>query len=103
VAASLESAPPPSIPSALPSLPTTTTTTSKPIPANSKQEKKVKLPKGVVLGVTPMPDPERWVKKSERTTTTQYGKKRKTGAGGGATQGASAEPSTKAKGGKKRK
>lgn len=44
-----------------------------------------RVPKGVIPGVTPPPDPERWLKKSERSNYNQ-GKKRK-GAGGGATQG----------------
>jgi signal recognition particle subunit SRP72 len=52
----------------------------------------VRLPKGVVLGVTPPPDPERWLKKSERTNFGQ--RRRKGGAGGGgggATQGSAAD------------
>ena len=57
---------------------------SKP-PVTSVRKKRV--PKGVIPGVTPPPDPERWLKKSERTNAfIQSGKKRKTG-GGGATQG----------------
>lgn len=55
------------------------------------REKKVRtkrIPKGVVLGVTPPPDPERWLKKSERSTFGQ-GKRRK--AGGGATQGSAVD------------
>ncbi|KAJ6529380.1 hypothetical protein B0H19DRAFT_1193826 [Mycena capillaripes] len=52
--------------------------------------KKVRLPKGVVLGVTPPPDPERWLKKSERSN---FGQKRRKGGGGGggATQGSAAD------------
>ena len=43
-----------------------------------------RVPKGVIPGVTPPPDPERWLKKSERSTFQQtLGKKK----GGGATQG----------------
>jgi signal recognition particle subunit SRP72 len=54
-------------------------------PAKSVRKKRV--PKGVIPGVTPPPDPERWLKRSERTNVfNQSGKKRKTG-GGGATQG----------------
>lgn len=52
-------------------------------------EKKVRakrVPKGVVPGVTPPPDPERWLKKNERTTF-HSGHKKKKGGGGGATQG----------------
>jgi signal recognition particle subunit SRP72 len=52
-----------------------------------KSVRKKRVPKGVIPGVTPPPDPERWLKKSERTNVfNQSGKKRKTG-GGGATQG----------------
>jgi len=52
-----------------------------------KSVRKKRVPKGVIPGVTPPPDPERWLKKSERTNAfNQSGKKRKTG-GGGATQG----------------
>lgn len=52
-----------------------------------KSVRKKRVPKGVIPGVTPPPDPERWLKKSERTNAfNQSGKKRKA-AGGGATQG----------------
>ncbi|OCH91069.1 hypothetical protein OBBRIDRAFT_792683 [Obba rivulosa] len=44
-----------------------------------------RLPKSVVLGVTPPPDPERWLKKSERSSFAMQSKRRK--GGGGATQG----------------
>ena len=44
-----------------------------------------RVPAGVVPGVTPPPDPERWLKKSERSTFHQVRGKRK--GGGGATQG----------------
>ena len=44
-----------------------------------------RVPKGVVPGVTPPPDPERWLKKSERSTFQQARGKKK--GGGGATQG----------------
>ncbi|OSC98814.1 hypothetical protein PYCCODRAFT_1438972 [Trametes coccinea BRFM310] len=52
----------------------------------AKRPKKVRMkrvPKGVVPGVTPPPDPERWLKKSERSTFTN----RRRRGGGGATQG----------------
>ncbi|KAF5372845.1 hypothetical protein D9758_001579 [Tetrapyrgos nigripes] len=85
---SIESQPPPAFPSS---------TSAAAIIASSNQaadsaqpaQKKVRakrVPKGVIPGVTPPPDPERWLKKSERTTVS-FGKKRK-GAGGGASQGA---------------
>jgi len=54
-------------------------------------EKKVRIkrvPKGVVPGVTPPPDPERWLKKSERSAFHSGHKRKKGGGGGGATQGA---------------
>ena len=54
--------------------------------AKPKKVRTKRIPKGVVVGITPMPDPERWLKKSERSTFNQ-GKRRKAG-GGGATQGA---------------
>ncbi|KAG8899089.1 hypothetical protein FRB99_006940 [Tulasnella sp. 403] len=67
---------------------------STPVPANvepiPKAPRKSRLPKHVVLGVTPMPDPERWLKKRERTAIQgRRGKKggRKEGMGVGATQG----------------
>lgn len=65
-----------------------------------------RVPKGVTPGVTPPPDPERWIKKSERSTFGQgVGRRRK--AGGGATQGSVAEPASshtaKAGGGKGKK
>ena len=44
-----------------------------------------RVPKGVVPGVTPAPDPERWLKKSERSTFQQARGKKK--GSGGATQG----------------
>ncbi len=62
--------------------------------ANTKSTpKKVRMrrvPPGVIPGVTPAPDPERWLKKSERTSF-NHGKRKKAG-GGGATQGAAVDP-----------
>ena len=60
-------------------------------PAEAQKAKKVRtkrVPKGVVPGVTPPPDPERWLKKSERSAFAQGGRRRRGGGGGGATQGA---------------
>ena len=51
-----------------------------------------RVPPGVIPGVTPAPDPERWLKKSERTSF-HHGKRRK-GGGGGATQGAAVDPTS---------
>lgn len=59
---------------------------TKPIP---KKVRMRRVPAGVIPGVTPPPDPERWIKKSERSTF-NLGRKRK-GAGGGATQGAAVD------------
>ncbi|KAF5354913.1 hypothetical protein D9756_005625 [Leucocoprinus leucothites] len=54
-------------------------------PEKSKKVRKSRVPPGVVPGVTPPPDPERWLKKSERSTFNQG--RRRRGGGGGATQG----------------
>lgn len=51
-----------------------------------KKVRKSRVPAGVVPGVSPAPDPERWLKKSERSTFGQ-GRRRKGAGGGGATQG----------------
>lgn len=83
---SLESTPPPQPPSAAANIASAIASQETDI---AKKEKKVRLkrvPKGVVLGVTPPPDPERWLKKSERSTFGTGGKRKK--GGGGATQGA---------------
>jgi len=85
----LESNPPPALPTAgpinVPAIVTTEGDAGSGPPVESVRKKRV--PKGVIPGVTPPPDPERWLKKSERTNTfTQSGKRRKAG-GGGATQG----------------
>ncbi|EGN91808.1 hypothetical protein SERLA73DRAFT_191980 [Serpula lacrymans var. lacrymans S7.3] len=64
---------------------------SQPEDESIRKIKKVRMsrvPKGVVPGVTPPPDPERWLKKSERSTFGQGNRKRK---GGGATQGSVAD------------
>ncbi|KAJ2918323.1 hypothetical protein MD484_g2091, partial [Candolleomyces efflorescens] len=112
VSANLESQPPPVVSTA----PTTIASTSSPDDAQKqaqpavKKVRKSRVPAGVIPGVTPPPDPERWLKKSERSTFGQ-GKRRK-GAGGGATQGsATTEPTpgpiapggSKSSGGKGRK
>jgi signal recognition particle subunit SRP72 len=73
-------------------------------PRKPKTPRKSRVPKGVVPGVTPAPDPERWIKKSERTRVEGYGRKKK--AGGGATQGSTAPEQAKSGGqgkGKKKK
>jgi len=89
VTANLESNPPPVVTSNS----IATATLAAPPPDSKKAEAPVKkvrksrVPAGVIPGVTPPPDPERWLKKSERSTFNQ-GRRRK-GAGGGATQGIS--------------
>jgi signal recognition particle subunit SRP72 len=67
-------------------------------PAQTKKKTRLRrVPKGITPGVTPAPDPERWIKKSERTSyQSGYGKKRRgaAGYGAGATQGVSLERET---------
>ncbi|KAJ2922796.1 hypothetical protein H1R20_g14277, partial [Candolleomyces eurysporus] len=98
VSANLESQPPPVVSTA----PTTIAPASTPATGTDEAQKQAQLPvkkvrksrvpAGVIPGVTPPPDPERWLKKSERSTFGQ-GKRRK-GAGGGATQGSAASEPT---------
>ena len=93
ITANLESAPPPPQPlSAIAAALGGSNEASGDSPSDPiKKPKKVRMrrvPAGVIPGVTPPPDPERWLKKSERTTTLAGGKKRRGGGGGGgATQG----------------
>ncbi|KAJ7093438.1 hypothetical protein B0H15DRAFT_832327 [Mycena belliarum] len=95
----LEDAPPPAAPTVQHAA-----AAAAPAPAAPPKQKKVRLPPGVVLGVTPAPDPERWLKKSERTN---FGQKRRRGGGGGggATQGSAADvpAAVESKGGSKAK
>jgi len=73
-------------------------------PAKPKPPRASRVPKGVVLGVTPPPDPERWLKKRERTKT-ESGRKRKggkEGMGAGATQGSAPVPEKSTKGKRKK-
>lgn len=103
-ASTLEAQPAPSILSALPS--SSVAGPSKPSAAQPTQpathEAKTKAPrpsrlsKNYIPGVTPPPDPERWLKKRERTShlhaSTRRGKYNRSGPGGagmgvGATQG----------------
>lgn len=91
VTGSLEQAPPPvppgtsynTNPEAVPSANQPEDVGGNPVPARKVRARRV--PKGVVPGVTPPPDPERWLKKSERSTFQHARGKRK--GGGGATQG----------------
>jgi len=87
IASTLESAPPPVLSQPTSILAPVEEPTKKPEAVETKKKLRTKrVPKGIIPGVSPPPDPERWLKKSERTSYTQ-GKKRR-GAGGGATQGA---------------
>lgn len=89
VTLTLESAPPPPPPISSLVL-RNIITDSRAADGAEKKPKKVRtkrVPAGVIPGVTPPPDPERWLKKSERSTFGQGTKKRKGGFGGGATQG----------------
>ncbi|CCM06038.1 uncharacterized protein FIBRA_08284 [Fibroporia radiculosa] len=86
VSESLESVPPPA-----PAV-STVIAQNLSVPSQSQPQGKKprarRIPKGIVVGVTPMPDPERWLKKSERTSYLHsHGKRKGRGAGGGATQG----------------
>ncbi|KAI0628422.1 hypothetical protein C8Q77DRAFT_1076768 [Trametes polyzona] len=84
VSSSLQTAPPPQQQTA--SVLASVAAASAPADDPTKRVKKVRMkrvPKGVVPGVTPPPDPERWLKKSERSTFTN----RRRRGGGGATQG----------------
>ena len=92
---SLEKNPPP-VPPGITAL--ANTTTRAPIAAlpvevkpTAKNVRLSRVPKGVVPGVTPPPDPERWIKKSERSNFGHSTGKRRKGAGGGATQGSLTE------------
>ncbi|KAG5653127.1 hypothetical protein H0H81_002194 [Sphagnurus paluster] len=106
----MESQPPPAQVTSL--IAGTAAAPSSATPATAPKEKKVRksrVPAGVVPGVTPPPDPERWLKKSERSTF-GHGRRRKGAGGSGATQGsASVENAppvntpTKPSGGKNRR
>lgn len=84
---SLESAPPPSTITHI-HLPSQTSAINQPMaPVAPRPPRKSRIPKHVVLGVTPMPDPERWLKKRERTKVEGRRRGKKEGMGAGATQG----------------
>ena len=97
----LETAPPPAPPGTSVAIPSVTAPPKSDAAFDRPEKKKVRMKrvqKHVTPGVTPPPDPERWLKKSERSTFGQgSGRRRK--AGGGATQGAVEAP--KASGGGK--
>ncbi|KAF7429002.1 hypothetical protein PC9H_008240 [Pleurotus ostreatus] len=84
LANSLESSPPPSQLAQSIKVSTPSTSMESPdvhVKDVPKKPRRSRVPVGVVPGVTPPPDPERWLKKSERSTFFQ-GRRRKTGAGG---------------------
>ena len=87
----LETAPPPPQPPSSSVLQASSITANVSADLNSRPApKKVRMsrvPAGVIPGVTPAPDPERWLKKSERSTFGQGKKRKGPSGGGGATQG----------------
>lgn len=98
---SIESNPPPTQPSTHLAATLASASVSSELVKPADLEKKTRMsrvPAGVVPGVTPLPDPERWLKKSERSTFNQGKRRKGPGGGGGATQGSAnveiAAPST---------
>ncbi|KAH7097366.1 hypothetical protein BKA62DRAFT_447926 [Auriculariales sp. MPI-PUGE-AT-0066] len=118
---SLETAPPPTHPAtaaaaaALAAHPTSTPAPDRDTSATQggpKPPRPSRVPKGVVPGVTPAPDPERWIKKSERTNlpVARHRKGKKVVGAAGTTQGSTSVPdsvhpaaTTGASGGKKKR
>ncbi|KAF5392282.1 hypothetical protein D9757_001486 [Collybiopsis confluens] len=108
----IENLPPPTVPSVSAIIPATGTISAAAkggLIGTGDGKKKVRMkrvPKGVVPGVTPPPDPERWIKKSQRSTQPTYGRKSAKGRATGATQGFTTEapaPTTAGGGGSKGK
>jgi len=97
----IEEAPAPSILPPNPIISSVVAVTTQPAPPKEKQPRKSRLPKNYKPGVTPLPDSERWIKKSERTNLQHHGKRRK--GAGNATQGSVVEASGKTGGGKGKK
>lgn len=101
----LETAPPPAPPGTSVAIPSVTAPPKSDAAFDRPEKKKVRMkrvPKHVTPGVTPPPDPERWLKKSERSTFGQgSGRRRK--AGGGATQGAVEAPKASGSGKQQKK
>jgi len=90
ITSNLETAPPPVQPTT-PAIVSAATLASSSLEAQkviltTKKVRMKRVPAGVVPGVTPPPDPERWLKKSERSTF-GHGRRKKAAGGGGATQG----------------
>ena len=85
VSGSLQTAPPPQQTQQQAASVSALASASAGAPAKEKKVRMKRVPNGVVPGVTPPPDPERWLKKTERST---FGQGRRRRGGGGATQGA---------------
>lgn len=95
---SLEDTPPPPLLSSHPVL-AAASVQRPPVPNSEKNRVRAsRVPEGVVPGFTPPPDPERWLKKSERINTHYHSAKQKKGS---TTQGSLIED--RFKGGKGRK
>ncbi len=91
ITSAIETAPPPALASSIPTASSSSAQQPQPSAVPTEKPKKVRIsrvPPGVTPGVTPPPDPERWLKKSERSTYNQG--RRRRGGGGGATQGSAA-------------
>ncbi|KAJ4471414.1 hypothetical protein J3R30DRAFT_3737370 [Lentinula aciculospora] len=89
----IENLPPPTIPSNAATFSTVPSTLASARSGHTEEKKKVRskrVPKGVVPGVTPPPDPDRWIKKIQRSNRPTHGKKGK-GRASGATQGFTTE------------
>jgi len=89
IASTIETSPPPSVQptvhlASAGAAPTQQSPDDSAIVNKAKKVRTKRVPKGVIPGVTPPPDPERWLKKSERSS---FGSSRKRRGGGGATQG----------------
>ncbi|KIM36789.1 hypothetical protein M413DRAFT_77826 [Hebeloma cylindrosporum] len=89
ITSTLETAPPPVQPTtaAVVSAAASASLDAQKVIPTQKKVRMKRVPAGVVPGVTPPPDPERWLKKSERSTFGHGRRKKGAGGGGGATQG----------------
>ena len=99
----LEDAPPPPLPALHPVLAAVPTSQQAASAPKKRTPRVSRIPKGVVPGVTPPPDPERWLKKNERTNMPRGSGKRRKGVAAGATQGSLTEGGSKGGGGKGKK
>jgi signal recognition particle subunit SRP72 len=100
LSSSLEDAAPPPLVSPHPIIATASIQQQRQVHISEKKNVRAcRVPKGVVPGVTPPPDPERWLKKSERTNIHYHNVRRRKGATGGTTQGSLVEGGSKGSGG----